>query len=171
MNLEEMLLEWITLQRSKNLRVSRKPIQRKARIYAEEKGASKGQMDDFCACEGWLEKFMSRNGLWPHCRTIQTQKMPDQIIDKVILFILYVRQLKRRNNYDLNIVIAMDETAVWDEMISSTTVTDKGTNPVVLKTTGHEKSKVTVTLAAKASSDKLKPYIVFPGHKCRVQIF
>ena len=53
MNLEEMLLEWITLQRSKNLRVSRKPIQRKARIYAEEKGASKGQMDDFCACEGW----------------------------------------------------------------------------------------------------------------------
>ena len=78
--------------------------------------------------------------------------MPDQIIDKVILFILYVRQLKRRNNYDLNIVIAMDETAV-------------------LKTAGHEKSKVTVTLAAKASSDKLKPYIVFPGHKCRVQFF
>ena len=97
--------------------------------------------------------------------------MPDQIIDKVILFILYVRQLKRRNNYDLNIVIAMDETAVWDEMISSTTVTDKGPNPVVLKTAGHEKSKVTVTLAAKTSSDKLKPYIVFPGHKCRVQFF
>ena len=56
-------------------------------------------------------------------------------------------------------------------MISSTTVTDKGTNPVVLKTAGHEKSKVTVPLAAKASSDKLKPYIVFPGHKCRVQFF
>ena len=37
MDFEEMLLEWITLQRSKNLRVSRKLIQRKARIYAEEK--------------------------------------------------------------------------------------------------------------------------------------
>ena len=56
-------------------------------------------------------------------------------------------------------------------MISSTTVTDKGTNPVVLKTAGHEKSKVTVPLAAKASSDKLKPFLVFPGHKCTVQFF
>ena len=56
-------------------------------------------------------------------------------------------------------------------MISSTTVTDKGTNPVVLRTAGHEKNKVTVTLAAKASSDKLTPYIVFPGHKRGVQFF
>ena len=43
----EMLLEWITLQRSKNLRVSRKLIQRRAMIYAEEKAASKGQINDF----------------------------------------------------------------------------------------------------------------------------
>ena len=63
MDLEELLFEWITLQRSKNLRVSRKLIQRKARIYSEEKAASKGQMNNCRASEGWLEKFMSRNGL------------------------------------------------------------------------------------------------------------
>ena len=63
----------------------------------------------------------------------------------------------------------MDETAVWHEMISSTTVTEKGAKSVVLKTTAHEKSKVIVTLAAKANGDKLKPYIVFPGHKREVQ--
>ena len=57
-DLEEMLLEWITLQRSKNLRVSRKLIQRKARINVEEKSASKGQMNDFRSSEGWLGKFM-----------------------------------------------------------------------------------------------------------------
>ena len=51
MDLEEMLSEWITLQRSKNLRVTRKLIQRKAKIYAEEKAASKGQMNDFGAIE------------------------------------------------------------------------------------------------------------------------
>ena len=54
-----MLLEWIILQRSENLRVSRKFIQRKARIYVEEKAAVKSQMNDFRASEGWLEKFMS----------------------------------------------------------------------------------------------------------------
>ena len=37
MDLGEMVLEWITLQKSKNLRVSQKLIQRKSRIYAEEK--------------------------------------------------------------------------------------------------------------------------------------
>ena len=128
-------------------------------------------MDDFCTSEGWLEKFMSRNGLWLYCRTTQTQKTPEQIIDKVISYILYVRQLKQRNNYDLDCVIAMDETAMWHEMISNTIVTDKGTKSVVLKTTGHEKNKVTVTLAAKANGDKLKPYIVFTGHKCKLQFF
>ena len=65
-------------------------------------------------------------------------------------------------------IIVMDETAVWHEIISNTTVTDKGAKSVVLKTTGHEKSKVTVTLGAKANDDKLKPYIFFPGHKREV---
>ena len=101
MDLEEMLLEWITLQRSKILRVSRKLIQRKARIYAEEKAATKGQMNDPCASEGWLEKFMSRNRLSLRRRMTQAQKTPEKIIDKVILYILYVRQLKQGNNYRL----------------------------------------------------------------------
>ncbi|GAA6088956.1 zinc finger protein 540-like [Tachysurus ichikawai] len=32
-----------------------------------------------------------------------------------------------------------------------------------MKTTGHEKSHLTVVLAAKADGTKLKPYIVFKG--------
>ena len=63
----------------------------------------------------------------------------------------------------------MDETAVWHKMISGTTVTDKGAKSVVLKTTSREKNKVAVTLAAKVNGDKLKPYIIFRGHKCEVQ--
>ena len=89
--------------------MSRKLIQRKARIYAEEKVASKGQMNDFRASEGWLEKLMSRNGLSLRRRTTQAQEIPEQIIDKVISYILYIRQLKQRNNYDLDCIFAMDE--------------------------------------------------------------
>ena len=54
------------------------------------------------------------------------------------------------------------------EIISNTAVTVKGAKSVVLKT-GHEKSKVTITLAVKANSDKLKPYIVFPRHEREIQ--
>ena len=66
-------------------------------------------------------------------------------------------------------MIVMDQTTVWHEIISNTTVKDKGVKSVVLKTTGQKKSKITVTLAAKANGDKLKPYIVVPGHKFEVQ--
>ena len=95
-------------------------------------------------------------------------KTPEQIIDKVISNVLYVCLLKKRNNYDKDCIIAMDETAVWHEMIPNTTVTDEGAKSVVLKTAGHEKSKVVVTLATKANDDKLNPYIAFPGYKLEV---
>ena len=65
-DLEEILLEWITLRRSKDLRVSLNLIQSKARIiYAEEKAASKDQMNE----------FMSRKGLSLRRRTTQAQKL------------------------------------------------------------------------------------------------
>ena len=54
--------------------MSWKLIQRKARIYAEEKAASKGQINDFRVNEGWLEKSRSRNGLSLHRLTTQAQK-------------------------------------------------------------------------------------------------
>ena len=59
----------------------------------------------------------------------------------------------------------MDETAVWNCMVSDTTVDKVGTKSVCLKTAGHEKVMVTVCLAAKADGTKLKPFIVFRGAK------
>ena len=96
------------------------------------------KLPDFCASEGWLEKFMSRNGLSLHRLTTQVQKTPEQIIDKVISYSLYVHPLKQRNNHDLDCFTAIDETTVWHKMISNTTVTDKEPKAIVLKTTGHD---------------------------------
>ena len=41
--------------------------------------------------ERLLEKFMSRNGLSLRRRTTQAQKTPEQIIEEVISYVLYVR--------------------------------------------------------------------------------
>ena len=57
----------------------------------------------------------------------------------------------------------MDETAVWFDMVGSTAVETCGACSVRLKTTGHEKSHLTVVLAAKADRIKLKPFVVFKG--------
>ena len=63
----------------------------------------------------------------------------------------------------------MDETAIYNDMISETTVEKRGAHTVHLKTTGHEKSKVTVCLAAAADGTKKKPFFVFKGGKREVR--
>ncbi len=59
----------------------------------------------------------------------------------------------------------MDETAVWMDMPGTATVDVVGTKSVPLKTTGHEKQRVTVSLSALADGRKLPPMIVFKGKK------
>ena len=50
-------------------------------------------------------------------------------------------------------------------MISETTVEATGAKNVQMKSTGHEKVRVSVCLAAKLDGTKLKPFIVFGAAK------
>ena len=59
----------------------------------------------------------------------------------------------------------MDETPIWDDMVSSSSVDKVGATSVNLKTIGHEKVMVTVCLSARAHGTKLKQFIVFRGEK------
>ena len=52
-----------------------------------------------------------------------------------------------------------DETAVWNDMIANTTVEKRGVHTVSLRTTGHEKAKITVCLTACVNGDKKKPFL------------
>ena len=62
-------------------------------------------------------------------------------------------------------IIAMDETPVWSNMVSDTTVDKTGARTVTMKATGHEKCRVSVCLTSKADGSKLKPFIVFKNVK------
>ena len=50
----------------------------------------------------------------------------------------------------------MDETPVWSDMISNTTIDTTGSNIVTVKSTGHEKSCVSVCRVAKADGSRWK---------------
>ena len=50
-------------------------------------------------------------------------------------------------------------------MVSDTTVDNSGTNTVTVKSTGYEKSCVSVCLAAKADGTKIPPVIVLKNTK------
>ena len=59
----------------------------------------------------------------------------------------------------------MDETPVWLDMPGVTTVDFVGNKSIPLKSTSHEKMRVTVVLSAKANKTKLPPFIVFKGKR------
>ena len=73
---------------------------------------------------------------------------PARVIDK-LSYVLHVRRLTSKHKYLASNIIAMDETAVWADMVANTTVDDIGTRSVSLKMTGHEKVRVSVCLSAK----------------------
>ena len=153
--LEDTLLSWIDDLRSRNLRVSRKMVQIKA--------SSLHSGTDFKASNGWLQNFFTRHGITIRRRTTVVQKLPEQLTPKLSAYILFVHRLRERHQYDLDNIGAMDETPLYCDMPSDTTLDRVGVRSVPVKSTGHEKSRITVCLAARASGTKLKPMIIFKG--------
>ena len=164
--LEEEVLAWIQQRRSNMLRVSRKLIMFKAKsIYNEKCGDNEELKAGFVASNGWPTKFMKRNNLSMQRQTAIAQKDPSYRTTKLVNYVMHVRRLPMKTNFSADCIIAMDETAVWSDMIGNVTVDTTGTKDVPLKSTGNEKFKVSVCLTAKADGTKLKPLIVFQGAK------
>ena len=82
------------------------------------------------------------------------------MVDKFVTYVAQIRRLSRKFNYHTSSIIAMDETAVWCDMLAQTTLDTTGKKDIPLKTTGHEKVKISVCLTAKADGARLKPLLV-----------
>ena len=164
-NLEERVMDWISVRRSSGLRESRKLVMKKAQILYQEMSTSEGilENEESKASRGWLEKFMCRNNLSLRRKPSIAQKDPEKLIAKLVSYVIQVRRMQKANNYQDAQIIAMDETPVWSDMVSQATVDACGKKTSTMKTTGHEKSRMSVCLAARADGTKLKPMIVFKG--------
>ena len=90
--MEDALLEWIRSRRLKGLRVARKLIMRKA-LHLSKK---QQDMEDFTARNGWIQKFMRRHGLSLRRKTTVAQKDPEQLVDKLVAYVLQARILSKR---------------------------------------------------------------------------
>lgn len=124
---------------------------------------------DFRASRGWLERFLKRKHLSLRRKTTVCQKPPQDFILKLVTFVMMIRSLRIRYRYALDSIFAMDETPCWSNMPGSTTVEQTGARSVGVKTTGHEHSRYTVILSARADGVKLKPFVVFRGKGKRVE--
>ena len=81
------------------------------------------------------------------------------MIGKLVGYIMHVRRLNKQFQFPNSSILAMDETPVWNDMVWSTTVDETDSKDVPLKTTGLEKVRVSVCVAAKGDGTKLKPFV------------
>ena len=53
---------------------------------------------------------------------------------------MHARRLQRQYNFGPHNIVAMDETALWNDVVSETNVKATSAKDVPIKSTGHEKS-------------------------------
>jgi hypothetical protein len=160
-SLESNLMAWIDEMRSRNLRVTRKRIQKKALWLHSESGDSA----PFEASDGWLHNFFTRHHITLRRKITVSQKVPAVLAPKLLSFFTFVRKLRMQHGYPLSGIGAMDETPIWLDMAADTTVDHIGSRSVPIKSTGNEKARITVCLAAKADGTKLPPFLIFKGKR------
>ena len=145
-NLEERVMDWISIQQSSGLRVSRKLVIKKEQLLYQEMSTSEGILknEEFKASRGWLEQFIRRNNLSLRRKTSVAQKDSEKLIAKLVSYVIQIRRMQKANNYQDTQIIAMAET----------TVDACGKKMITMKTTGPKKSRVFLCLAARADGTK-----------------
>ena len=86
---------------------------------------------------------MRRRGLSLQIQTSIAQKDPEQLIGKLVSYVIHSRRLQMNFNFEPSQIHAMDEASVWQDVVETTTVTKKWSQDV-FKSTGHEKAHVSM---------------------------
>ncbi|GES82929.1 pogo transposable element with KRAB domain isoform X3 [Rhizophagus clarus] len=86
----------------------------------------------------WLDGFLGRYDLSEHRRITVAQQLPSDLIEKQNIFLSYVMYLRIHNKYELKYMGNMDETSMWFDLPSNTTINQKGAKTVNIRITDHE---------------------------------
>ena len=114
----------------------------------------------FKASKGWAIRFMHRMGLVLWHRTSICQKLPKDSEQKLLNYQLYITNLRKTGSFLMGQIANADEMAIYLEMPPNYTLEKKGVMEAILKTTGCEKLRLTVMLAATPDGRKLPPLLI-----------
>lgn len=111
-------------------------------------------VEDFAASAGWIDRFLNCNNFSVRTRRTVAQKDGGYVTEKLVNFVTFSTRMIEKKKIQENNNIAIDETAVWFDMLGTTTVEARGVHGVPLRTTGHEKSHLTIVLCCKSGRNK-----------------
>ncbi len=160
LELERKLSRWMYSAWHQHYPLSGKTIRDKA-LQISTSGSNGSQM--FVASRGWLQRFLQRNNFSLGRRSTTEKRDPNLLTVKLVWFVDHVNRTVTAKGISEKDITAMDETVVWFDMVSQRTTNKKGAKIETVKTAAHERSHLTVVLAAKADGTKLKPYVVLKG--------
>eukprot|EP00731_Ephydatia_muelleri_P012549 Em0006g1443a len=159
---EKLIARRILQQRALHVRVLRRDVARFAKEIITN--------PSFKASPGWISQFMRRHKFVTRVKTTAGQSLPKNVSDRIVDYVTTCSKRIRRNQLPLPCIANMDETAIWADMPGHSTIEVRGTHTVQISTTGHDKQRITICLAAFADGTKLKPFVVFKGKRIPKEI-
>ena len=157
-DIEEELKRWMKQRRDAGARVTGTVLKTKC-LRCHRANGDQG----FRASCGWLRQFMRRNNIALRRATHVAHKKQVELDDRMQGFLRYVIRIRQRRNYPLSMIGNMDETPVYVDIPGNYTLERKSMKSITMASTGHEKEKLTVMLAAMADGTKLLPMVVLKG--------
>lgn len=161
-DLESELLTWVLHQRSEDMAVRPSDIVNQAiTLKPDFKNGEREKL------RRWSYLFLARHGLSIRRVTRIGQKLSGHLKevqeDMAESVRLRLAEGGSLHGMDLKHFINMDQTAVWFEMKSGTTVDLVGKNTISIRDSGSNSKRCTVVLAVAADGTKLPPFVVFKG--------
>ena len=95
------------------------------------------------------------------CCTTLAQKPPKDYEDKLISFQRFIIGKRKQHDFELGHIGNADQTPLTFDIVTNSTVEEKGIKSVPVLTTRHDKDRFTVMLACLGDRTKLPPYVVF----------
>ena len=157
-DIEQELKRWMKRRRDAGARVTGTALKTECRRCHRANGDQ-----GFRASCGWLRCFMKRNNIAFRRATHVAQKKQVELDDRMQGFLRYVIRIRQRRHYPLSMIGNMDETPVYVDIPGNYTLERKGMKSITMASTGHEKEKLTVMLAAMADGTKLLPLVILKG--------
>ena len=159
---EKEIKDWIMEQRSDDILVRTKDI---INFTIQSRPDYKNGVEKTLV--SWVYKFLARNNLSVRRVTRVGQKLSGHLKEVKDDCCQALRQRMdvggTLHGLDPHFFINMDQTAVYYEMKSSTTVDVVGKNTISCRDSGSNSKRVTVVLSVAADGTKLPPFVVFKG--------
>ncbi len=154
--IEAKIIDWFKQKRNNLLPVSHGIFKRAAEIIARQEGSR-----TFRANPGWFCSFMERHGIAYRASTSYSRVYSDQELEMKQREYVQVLNELIKDKLCKSSIFNMDETPLYKDMPPAHTYDFKGAKSVPIKTTKHEKDRMTLVLCVGWGGDKIPPLIIF----------